>query len=77
MLWKNKTVLVTGGASLIGSHLVDHLVEKGVPVVRVVDDLRVAEKLTFRTTWMPGASSWARWTKGGSPKKRDQSRNRA
>lgn len=39
MLWKNKTVLVTGGASFIGSHLVDHLLEKDTPVIRVVDDL--------------------------------------
>ena len=38
MDWKNRPVLVTGGASFIGSHLVDGLVERGA-VVRVVDDL--------------------------------------
>jgi len=38
MLWKDKKVLVTGGASFIGSHLVDKLVEKGVRV-RVADNL--------------------------------------
>ena len=38
MNWKNRPVLVTGGASFIGSHLVDGLVERGA-VVRVVDDL--------------------------------------
>jgi nucleoside-diphosphate-sugar epimerase len=38
MDWKNKAVLVTGGASFIGSHLVDVLVARGARV-RVVDDL--------------------------------------
>jgi nucleoside-diphosphate-sugar epimerase len=39
MDWEQKTVLVTGGASFIGSHLIDLLVEKGVSRIRVVDDL--------------------------------------
>lgn len=38
MDWKNKKVLVTGGASFIGSHLVDKLVEKGTSV-SVADNL--------------------------------------
>jgi UDP-glucose 4-epimerase len=38
MDWKGRPVLVTGGASFIGSHLVEGLVERGA-VVRVVDDL--------------------------------------
>lgn len=38
MDWKNCNVLVTGGASFIGSHLVDSLVELGTSV-RAVDDL--------------------------------------
>lgn len=37
-LWRARPVLVTGGASFIGSHLVDSLVEAGARV-RVADDL--------------------------------------
>ena len=36
--WKDKGVLVTGGASFIGSHLVDRLVKLGAKI-RVADDL--------------------------------------
>jgi nucleoside-diphosphate-sugar epimerase len=38
MDWKGLPVLVTGGASFIGSHLVDGLVERGASVF-IVDDL--------------------------------------
>jgi nucleoside-diphosphate-sugar epimerase len=38
MNWKGKRILVTGGASFIGSHLADALVELG-SMVRIVDDL--------------------------------------
>jgi len=37
-IWSGQKVLVTGGSSFIGSHLVDQLVERGARV-RVVDDL--------------------------------------
>jgi len=36
-MWSNKTVLVTGGASFIGSHLVDSLLKKKA-IVKVADD---------------------------------------
>jgi nucleoside-diphosphate-sugar epimerase len=39
MDWNQKKVLITGGASFISSHLIDHLVEKGARSIRVVDDL--------------------------------------
>lgn len=39
MNWKNRPVLVTGGASFISSHLIDLLVSKGANQIRVVDDL--------------------------------------
>jgi nucleoside-diphosphate-sugar epimerase len=38
MIWNHKNVLVTGGTSFIGSHLVDALVERGARI-HVVDDL--------------------------------------
>jgi NAD(P)-dependent dehydrogenase (short-subunit alcohol dehydrogenase family) len=39
MEWSGCKILVTGGASFIGSHLCDLLVHKGATGIRVVDDL--------------------------------------
>ena len=41
-IWDNERVLVTGGASFIGSHLVEDLVRRGADV-RVADDLSSGE----------------------------------
>ena len=43
MSWKNIPVLVTGGASFIGSHLVDELIKYGAHV-RIVDNLSSGKK---------------------------------
>jgi nucleoside-diphosphate-sugar epimerase len=39
MDWTQKRILVTGGASFISSHLIDHLIDKGARTIHVVDDL--------------------------------------
>ena len=38
-LLPGSTVLVTGGAGLIGSHIVDQLIDEGVAEIRVLDNL--------------------------------------
>ena len=43
MKFEGKNALVTGGASFIGSHLVDALVAKGADRIRIVDDLSSGE----------------------------------
>ncbi|SDK15534.1 UDP-glucose 4-epimerase [Halovenus aranensis] len=45
--WKNENVLVTGGASFIGSHLVEELVDAGANV-RVADDFSSGEHENLR-----------------------------
>lgn len=43
MEFKNKTILVTGGAGFIGSHIVDKLIEMQAKVI-IVDDLSTGKK---------------------------------
>lgn len=54
MNWSAKTVLVTGGASFIGSHLVDHLIERGARRVRVADDLSTGKLENLATAMASG-----------------------
>ncbi len=51
MNWNEKRVRVTGGASFIGSHLVDALLERGA-AVRVVDDLSSGRFSNVEPHWM-------------------------
>jgi dTDP-L-rhamnose 4-epimerase len=46
------TVLVTGGAGLIGSHIVDLLLERGLPV-RILDNLDPQTHPKGRPAWIP------------------------
>ena len=43
MNWNNKKVLITGGASFIGSHLSEQLVKKGA-LVRVAENFSSGER---------------------------------
>lgn len=54
MDWKGRRVLVTGGASFIGSHLVDALVERGARV-RVADNLSSGREENLRPHLASGA----------------------
>ena len=51
--WHNKSVLVTGGASFISSHLIDALVELGVRV-RAVDNLSSGTLANISTHYRKG-----------------------
>jgi UDP-glucose 4-epimerase len=41
--WKNKKILITGGAGFIGSHLANNLITEGARVT-VIDNLQRGEK---------------------------------
>ena len=60
MDWSKHRVLVTGGCSFIGSHLVDALVERGAKV-RVADDL--SSGVTSSGRGGPSATAAARQRK--------------
>jgi nucleoside-diphosphate-sugar epimerase len=47
--WSGNRLLVTGGTSFIGSHLVDRLVDLGADRIRVVDDLSSGEVENIRS----------------------------
>jgi nucleoside-diphosphate-sugar epimerase len=58
--WSSKHILVTGGASFIGSHLVDRLVAAGARGIRVVDDLSSGELENIRGHVESGAVEFDR-----------------
>jgi len=51
---KNKTVMVTGGAGFIGSHLVDRLLEDGACAVIVIDNLFLGTEINLVTAFKSG-----------------------
>jgi nucleoside-diphosphate-sugar epimerase len=57
MNWNGRRVLVTGGASFIGSHLVDALMGRGARV-RVVDDLSSGQVENIRSYVDAGRVEW-------------------
>lgn len=52
---KNSTILVTGGAGFIGSHLVDRLIAEGAKQVIVVDNLFVGSEDNIKDAISKGA----------------------
>ncbi len=54
MIWRGRKILITGGASFIGSHLTDALVEQGASV-RIVDDLSSGKRENLERHLKTGA----------------------
>lgn len=51
---KNSTILVTGGAGFIGSHLVDRLIKEGAKEVIVIDNLFVGSEENLKDAMSKG-----------------------
>ncbi len=57
---KNKTLLVTGGAGFIGSHLVDRLLLDGAAQVVIIDNLFVGDEANLQQALASGRASFYR-----------------
>lgn len=57
---EGRTVCVTGGAGFIGSHLVDHLLQRGVKHVTVIDNLFLGNEANIATAISTGRVSFYR-----------------
>jgi UDP-glucose 4-epimerase len=57
---KNKTVLVTGGAGFIGSHLVDRLISDGASHVVIIDNLFVGSEQNIEVALATGKATFYR-----------------
>ncbi len=57
---QGQTVLVTGGAGFIGSHLVDRLLADGVAHVAIIDNLFLGDEANLRAALATGKASFYR-----------------
>lgn len=52
--FKNKNILVTGGAGFIGSHLVDRIISEGAARVVVIDNMFLGDELNLQSAFAHG-----------------------